>query len=100
MKSAASRKTRSWLQARAAKAVRLSIPVNAVFLAITRLLRRPVGKAAMPLIALPSRDQLPGPELPWIDSYRGVDPGVNDGIAIEVLDCCDHRPSGCASSRG
>ena len=59
MKSAASRKTRSWPQARAAKAVRPSIPVNAVFLAITRLLQRPVGKAAMPLIALPSRDQLP-----------------------------------------
>ena len=59
MKSGASRKTRSWPQARAAKAVRPSIPVNAVFLAITRLLQRPVGKAAMPLIALPSRDQLP-----------------------------------------
>ena len=89
MKSAASRKTRSWPQARAAKAVRLLIPVNAVFLAITRLLQRPVGKAAMPLIALPSRDQLPSIVFPWINSYHGATPGMNDAIAIEVVDCCD-----------
>ena len=47
-------------------------PSKRSFLAITRLLQRPVGKAAMPLIALPSRDQLPRIKVLYTTGLAGM----------------------------